>query len=106
MVKAIFMVSLQSFVKRKWIINIFFPGKFVLSSSDDNKLVVYSLHGELLKTVEPKLNVLYEALVTPDGRFIAASGFTPDVFVFEVHFLKGVGKSDFLNCQFVTITVH
>ncbi|VDD94177.1 unnamed protein product [Enterobius vermicularis] len=61
-------------------------GKFVLSSSDDNKLVVYSLHGELLKTVEPKLNVLYEALVTPDGRFIAASGFTPDVFVFEVLF--------------------
>uniref|UniRef100_A0A0N5AMR9 WD_REPEATS_REGION domain-containing protein n=1 Tax=Syphacia muris TaxID=451379 RepID=A0A0N5AMR9_9BILA len=57
-----------------------------MSSSENNKLVLYSLHGELLKAIEPKLNILYEALVTPCGRFIAASGFTPDVLVFEVMF--------------------
>ncbi|VDM48442.1 unnamed protein product [Toxocara canis] len=63
-------------------------GKFVMSSSDDNKLVVYSLHGDVLKVVEPKLNILYEACVSPCGRFVAASGFTPDVFVFEVLFSR------------------
>ncbi|VDK42096.1 unnamed protein product [Anisakis simplex] len=58
-------------------------GKFVMSSSDDNKLVIYSLSGSKLKVVEPKLNILYEASISPCGRFVAASGFTPDVVVFE-----------------------
>uniref|UniRef100_A0A915ASE8 Transducin beta-like protein 2 n=2 Tax=Parascaris univalens TaxID=6257 RepID=A0A915ASE8_PARUN len=61
-------------------------GKFVMSSSDDNKMVLYNLRGDILKIVEPKLNILYEASISPCGRFVAASGFTPDVFVFEVLF--------------------
>ena len=59
-------------------------GRFVMSSSEDNKVIVYSVRGDLLKVIEPKLNILYESLVSPCGRFVAASGFTPDVFVFEV----------------------
>lgn len=58
-----------------------------MSASSDNQLVIYSIHGEILKTLELKLNILYEARISPCGRFVAASGFTPDVFVFEVRFI-------------------
>uniref|UniRef100_A0A915PLQ6 Uncharacterized protein n=1 Tax=Setaria digitata TaxID=48799 RepID=A0A915PLQ6_9BILA len=56
------------------------------NASADNQLVIYSIHGEILKTIELKLNILYEACISPCARFIGASGFTPDVFVFEVLF--------------------
>uniref|UniRef100_A0A914V925 Transducin beta-like protein 2 n=1 Tax=Plectus sambesii TaxID=2011161 RepID=A0A914V925_9BILA len=64
-------------------------GKFLMSASSDNTLVVYDLHGDILKTIETKLNTLHRASVSPCGRFIAASGFTPDVVVWEVSFDKG-----------------
>ncbi|VBB30261.1 unnamed protein product [Acanthocheilonema viteae] len=61
-------------------------GKFVMSASADNQLVIYSIHGEVLKKIELKLNILYSACISPCARFVGASGFTPDVFVFEVLF--------------------
>ncbi|CAG9530023.1 unnamed protein product [Cercopithifilaria johnstoni] len=61
-------------------------GKFVMSASADNQLVIYSIHGEVLKKIELKLNILYNACVSPCGRFVGASGFTPNVFIFEVLF--------------------
>lgn len=61
-------------------------GKFVMSASADNQLVIYSLHGDVLKKIELKLNILYNACISPCGRFVGASGFTPDVLVFEVLF--------------------
>ncbi|VDN04844.1 unnamed protein product [Thelazia callipaeda] len=59
-------------------------GKFAMSASFDSQLVIYTIYGNILKKVQPKLNILYEASISPCGRFVAASGFTPDVFVFEV----------------------
>uniref|UniRef100_A0A0R3RS45 WD_REPEATS_REGION domain-containing protein n=1 Tax=Elaeophora elaphi TaxID=1147741 RepID=A0A0R3RS45_9BILA len=61
-------------------------GKFAMSASADNQLVIYSIHGEILKKIEPKLNILYNACISPCGRFVGVSGFTSDVFVFEVLF--------------------
>ncbi|EJD75802.1 hypothetical protein LOAG_17124 [Loa loa] len=61
-------------------------GKFVMSASVDNQLVIYSIHGEVFRKIELKLNILYSACISPCGRFVGASGFTPDVFVFEVLF--------------------
>lgn len=55
-----------------------------MSTSADNDVVIYNIHGEVLKKIELKLNILYSACISPCGRFIGASGFTPDVFVFEV----------------------
>ncbi|OZC06171.1 WD domain, G-beta repeat protein, partial [Onchocerca flexuosa] len=61
-------------------------GRFVMSTSTDNQLVIYNIHGEVLKKLELKLNILYGACISPCGRFVGASGFTPDVFIFEVLF--------------------
>lgn len=32
-----------------------------------------------------QLSSLFDAVLSPDGRFVAACGFTPDVLVYEVH---------------------
>ncbi|MCP9263622.1 hypothetical protein DINM_007010 [Dirofilaria immitis] len=60
-------------------------GRFVMSASPDNQLVIYNIHGEVLKKIELKLNILYRACISPCGRFVGASGFTPDVLIFEGH---------------------
>ncbi|VDO34422.1 unnamed protein product [Haemonchus placei] len=61
-------------------------GKFLMSASPDNKIALYDIHGELLKTLEPKMSSLFDVVISPDGRFVAACGFTTEVFVYEVIF--------------------
>ncbi|VDL83218.1 unnamed protein product [Nippostrongylus brasiliensis] len=61
-------------------------GKFLMSASPDNKIVLYNIHGDVLKTLEPKMSSLFDVKLSPDGRFVAACGFTTDVFVYEVVF--------------------
>ncbi|KAL6734705.1 hypothetical protein Aduo_005215 [Ancylostoma duodenale] len=61
-------------------------GKFLMSASPDMKIVLYDIHGTILKVLEPKLSSLFDAVLSPDGRFVAACGFTPDVLVYEVTF--------------------
>ncbi|KAK6736964.1 hypothetical protein RB195_019575 [Necator americanus] len=61
-------------------------GKFLMSASPDMKVVLYDIHGNILKVLEPKLSSLFDAALSPDGRFVATCGFTPDVFVYEVLF--------------------
>ncbi|KJH47641.1 WD domain, G-beta repeat protein [Dictyocaulus viviparus] len=61
-------------------------GKFLITSSHDMKVVLYDIHGNILKILEPKLSSLFDVSLSPDGRFVAVCGFTPDVFVYEVLF--------------------
>ncbi|VDM52894.1 unnamed protein product [Angiostrongylus costaricensis] len=61
-------------------------GKFLMSASQDMKIVLYDIHGSILKVLEPKLSSLFDVALSPDGRFVGACGFTPDVFVYEVLF--------------------
>ncbi|KAJ1360999.1 Transducin beta-like protein 2, variant 2 [Parelaphostrongylus tenuis] len=61
-------------------------GKYLMSASLDMKIALYDIHGSVLKVLEPKLSALFDVTLSPDGRFIAACGFTPDVFVYEVLF--------------------
>ncbi|KAK0395491.1 hypothetical protein QR680_001304 [Steinernema hermaphroditum] len=63
-------------------------GKYLISASPDNKVVVYGTHGEEYGVIESKLCVLYHAEISPDGRFIGVSGFMPDVFVYEATFTR------------------
>ncbi|KAK6051925.1 WD domain, G-beta repeat protein, partial [Cooperia oncophora] len=58
-------------------------GKFLMSASPDNKIVLYDIHGTVLKTLEPKMSSLFDVVISPDGRFVAACGFTTEVFVYE-----------------------
>lgn len=63
-------------------------GKFIITCGKLNDLIVWDLKGQILATVEMYLGSTYRARVSPCGRFVAASGFTPDVNVWEVAFSK------------------
>lgn len=57
-----------------------------MSASDDTQLLVWSLRGEVLKEIDTRTSQMHHACVSPCGRFVAASGFTPDVKVWHVLF--------------------
>lgn len=63
-------------------------GLFIMSISMDTTLCVWSLKGELLATLDTHHMNNYYGCVSPCGRFVASSGFTPDVKVWEVCFSK------------------
>ncbi|CAI2341457.1 unnamed protein product [Caenorhabditis sp. 36 PRJEB53466] len=62
--------------------------KYLMSSGLDNKICLYDLRGQLLKSIDAKVSSLYDCRLSPDGRFVIVSGFTPDVFVFEPTFSR------------------
>lgn len=69
-------------------------GKFIMTCSRDTTLIVWSIKGEVYSTIDThQMNNVYGA-VSPCGRFVASSGFTPDVKVWEVLFDKGGGFQD------------
>jgi len=59
-------------------------GKFIMSCSSTTDLVLYDLRGAVLHKIDSCLMQTYCARISPDGRFVAASGFTPDVKLWEV----------------------
>uniref|UniRef100_A0A0K8R7B8 Putative salivary protein antigen p40 n=1 Tax=Ixodes ricinus TaxID=34613 RepID=A0A0K8R7B8_IXORI len=63
-------------------------GHFIMSISKDTTLCVWSLKGDLLATLDTHHMNNYYGCVSPCGRFVASSGFTPDVKVWEVCFSK------------------
>ncbi|XP_042146980.1 transducin beta-like protein 2 isoform X4 [Ixodes scapularis] len=63
-------------------------GHFIMSISKDTTLCVWSLKGDLLATLDTRHMNNYYGCVSPCGRFVASSGFTPDVKVWEVCFSK------------------
>jgi WD40 repeat protein len=63
-------------------------GKFVMTCTA-SAFTVWTLRGEVLATVETKQTPNSCAAVSPCGKFIACSGFTPDVKIWEVEFSKG-----------------
>ncbi|XP_011307623.1 transducin beta-like protein 2 isoform X2 [Fopius arisanus] len=73
-------------------------GRFIMTCSKKNDLIIWDLKGEIIATVDTYLGSTYAAKISPCGRFVAASGFTPDVKVWEVGFTKAgdfkqVGKA-------------
>ncbi|XP_063225822.1 transducin beta-like protein 2 isoform X4 [Bacillus rossius redtenbacheri] len=63
-------------------------GKFIMSCSEKTDLFLWDLKGERLAKVDTYLMNTYCARISPCGRFVSASGFTPDVKVWEVCFTK------------------
>uniref|UniRef100_K1Q541 Transducin beta-like protein 2 n=1 Tax=Magallana gigas TaxID=29159 RepID=K1Q541_MAGGI len=61
-------------------------GKFIMTCSSDTTLMIWSIKGDVLETIDTRqMNNSFGA-VSPCGRFVASSGFTPDVKVWEVGF--------------------
>lgn len=63
-------------------------GKFIATCSDKTDMIIWNLKGEILATVDTCHNLTYCCKVSPCGRFVATSGFTPDVKVWEVKFTR------------------
>ncbi|XP_066945957.1 transducin beta-like protein 2 isoform X3 [Macrobrachium rosenbergii] len=63
-------------------------GRFIMSCNNKNELIIWNLKGEILQTVDPRHGDTYSAILSPCGRFIATTGFTPDVKVWHVKYSK------------------
>ncbi|KAJ8679511.1 hypothetical protein QAD02_015298 [Eretmocerus hayati] len=63
-------------------------GRFIITCSKLNDLVLWDLKGQIITNVDTYLGTTHRARISPCGRFVAASGFTPDVKVWEVAFTK------------------
>ncbi|XP_006155031.1 transducin beta-like protein 2 isoform X1 [Tupaia chinensis] len=67
-------------------------GKFIMTASSDTTILIWSLKGQVLSTINTNQMNNTHAAVSPCSRFVASCGFTPDVKVWEVRFGK---KGDF-----------
>lgn len=63
-------------------------GKFLMSASNRTEIILWDVRGNILERLDSFLMNNYAAKVSPCGRFIAASGFAPDVKLWEVKFSK------------------
>ncbi|XP_015605393.1 transducin beta-like protein 2 [Cephus cinctus] len=63
-------------------------GRFIITCSKLNDLIIWDLKGQPFATIDTYLGTTHRARISPCGRFVAASGFTPDVKVWEVGFSK------------------
>ncbi|CAJ0915059.1 unnamed protein product, partial [Mesorhabditis belari] len=71
-------------------------GKFVFSACAEGKVVIYSLRGDILERLEPKIGGFYDAVLSRDGRFLAITGFSPEAFVYEIKF---TAKGEFVSAK-------
>ncbi|XP_065190281.1 transducin beta-like protein 2 [Sycon ciliatum] len=63
-------------------------GKFMLTASSDNKIVIWTPKGDVLESIDTRQVTTHWAAISPCGRFIASAGFTSDVKIWEVKFSK------------------
>lgn len=63
-------------------------GRFIMTCGKTNDLIIWDLKGEVLAKIDTILGSTHRAKISPCGRFVAASGFTPDVKVWQVGFSK------------------
>jgi len=66
-------------------------GKWIMSSGKDTSIKIMDLKGEVLAVIDTLQINNSHAAVSPCGRFVACSGFTSNVRVWEVIFDKGGG---------------
>lgn len=63
-------------------------GKFIMSASNRTEIILWDVRGNILERLDTFLMTNYSAKISPCGRYIAASGFAPDVKLWEVKFSK------------------
>ncbi|KAL3272907.1 hypothetical protein HHI36_014366, partial [Cryptolaemus montrouzieri] len=63
-------------------------GKFIMTCSKENDLILWDLKGQVLAKVDTCLLNTFCAKISPCGTFVIASGFAPDAKIWEVSFSK------------------
>ncbi|CAG0916559.1 unnamed protein product [Notodromas monacha] len=74
-------------------------GRYIMTCSTDNELVIWTLKGEVLHRMNTNMGSTHAAVLSPCGRFVTVCGFTPDVKVMEVVFSK-TGSFEKVNRSF------
>jgi len=67
-------------------------GKFIMSASKDTTMIVWSLKGDVLATIDTLLIYNSCAMVSPCGTLIACSGFASDIKLWSVELDKKSGN--------------
>lgn len=63
-------------------------GKFMMSCSSKTDMIIWDLKGQQLERLDTYLMHTHTAKISPCGRFVVATGFSPDVKIMEVCFKK------------------
>jgi len=63
-------------------------GSFVMTAYQDTTIIIRDLKGEILHTINTNQGNNNCAIVSPCGRYVASSGWTPDVKVWSINFTK------------------
>ncbi|KAK9881298.1 hypothetical protein WA026_015420 [Henosepilachna vigintioctopunctata] len=63
-------------------------GKFIMTCTSNNDLVLWDLKGQVIAKVDTCMMTTFCAKISPCGKFVLASGFSPDAKVWEVVFSK------------------
>lgn len=63
-------------------------GRFLMSASNRTEIIVWDSRGSILDRFDSFLMTNYAVKISPCGRYIAATGFAPDVKLWEVKFSK------------------
>lgn len=61
-------------------------GRFIMSANNTTQIMIMDTKGNILDRIDTFLINNYAAKISPCGRYIAASGFAPDIKVWEVKF--------------------
>ena len=67
-------------------------GKFMMSCSARTDIVLYDLNGAILSKLDTVLGKNFWAKISPDGKLLASSGFTPDVKVRLIVYHDSIAK--------------
>ncbi|XP_057659112.1 transducin beta-like protein 2 isoform X3 [Diorhabda carinulata] len=81
-------------------------GKFIMSCSNKTDLVVWDLKGQKLAVLDTYLMNNTRAKISPCGKFIVVSGFSPDAKVWEVIFNKSGEFQDVKPIKELTLSGH
>lgn len=63
-------------------------GRFIMTCYSDTTFIIWNLKGEILAREDTNQVKNHYACISPCGRFVACTGFTPDVKLWEVAFSK------------------
>lgn len=63
-------------------------GRFVMTATNRTEIIIWDVRGNILERLDTFLMSNYAVKISTCGRFVAASGFAPDVKLWEVKFSK------------------
>lgn len=81
-------------------------GRFIMSCSNKTDMVIWNLKGQILAHVDTYLMNTMCAKISPCGRFVVATGFTPEARIWEIAFNKAGEFQEVKQIKELTLSGH